>query len=169
MEPIKIEFNHISKSKPLIKILVDGKIYKNLEISFTDPIIIECDVKQGRHTIEIIHYGKNYFTDNDKSFELKSLKINDVDIKYEIFKFKQYPDLPPWEEWHIDHQPVCWENNLYLGHNGKIVYNDFETPSVEWFKKKFVNSYRPDGMQSSNTTLALAKQFYENEVKRNFK
>lgn len=165
MERIKFEFRHKSKRIPLIKIIIDNKIYKNLLVENNDPIIIECDLEYGKHSIEIVHYGKDYFNDGDKSFELECLLINDVDIKYEIFDFIQYPDIPPWEDWHNNNEKITWKNNLHLGYNGKIVYNNFETPSVDWFKKKFVHVYQPIGMKSSSEVLTLAKQFLEQEKK----
>lgn len=164
MENIKIELNHISINQPLVKFIVDGKIYENLQIKNNDPIIIDCTLDDGNHVIEIQHYGKNYFTD-DKSFELKKIKINDIDLNYEIFQFVQYPDLPPWENWHNDLEPIAWKNNLHLGHNGKIVYNNFSTPSVEWFKKTFVNTYQPASMQSSKQILETAKDFFNKKIK----
>jgi hypothetical protein len=159
MEHIKLEFHHISIKNPLVKFVINGKIYKNLEVKNNDPIMIECDVSDGLHVIEIYHYGKNYELDSDKSFELTKMKINDVDTKYEIFKFKQYPDLPPWEKWHHNNEVICWENNLHLGHNGKIVYSNFSTPSVAWFKNLFGTVYQPIGMKSNEDVLNFAKNF----------
>jgi hypothetical protein len=168
MEHIKFEFEHVSIGNPLIKFVVDGKIYNNLEIKSNDTITIECDLNNGNHCIEIYHYGKNYITDGNRSFELLGLKINKIDIKYEIFKFCQYPDLPPWEDWNND-QPVTWPNNLHLGHNGKLVFAEFSTPSVNWFREKFVQVYQPLGMQSSQSVLDLAKEFIENEKNKSSK
>lgn len=164
MEHIKFKFEHASVNSPLIKILVNGKVYANLQIDNNDPIIVECNLDDQKHQIEIVHYGKNYIVDGNRSFELKKLLINDVDIKHEIFNFVQIPDLPPWENWHTNNNPTVWVNNLHLGHNGKIVYTDFETPSINWFKKKFVNVYMPAGMQSSNDVLDLAKKFINEKM-----
>ena len=163
MENIKFEFQHVSIKNPLIKIVIDGKIYANMQIDNNDPITIECNLENGKHSIEIQHYGKNYNYDSDRSFELKKIKINDVDVKYEMFKFVQYPDLPPWESWHSQNNPIAWINNLHLGHNGKLVYNNFQTPSIDWFKKNFDNVHQPVGMQSSKEILNLAKEFFIKE------
>jgi hypothetical protein len=158
-ERIKIEFHHVSVNRPLVKFWVDGKSYANLQIISNEPIIIECDVTAGFHVIEIQHYGKNYNTDGNRSFELKQFFINGIDMKYEILKFKQFPDLPPWETWHTEYNPVVWDNNLHLGHNGKIIYNNFSTPSIDWFKSNFVKTHQPHGMQSSKEVLDMAKDF----------
>ena len=117
MERTNFKFDFTKAGLPLIKLLVDGKIYANHRCTRDGSISIDCELKDGKHVIEIVHYGKNYSTDTDTHFELQKLYINEVDIKQELFNFIQYPDIPPWDNWHVDNHPLEWKNNLYLGHN----------------------------------------------------
>ena len=163
MERTNFRFDFTVSGMPLIKVLVDGKIYANHKLYKPGSISIDCDLSDGRHVIEIVHYGKNYNTDSDTYFELQKLYINEVDIKNEIYNCIQYPDLPPWEEWHNNNDVIKWKNNLYLGHNGKLVYNEFTTPSVPWYHQKFSKVHQPVGMTSSKDILEEIKKGFFNE------
>lgn len=167
MELINFKFKHRSLHSPLVKILVDDSIYFNDQINTQDDIEFSCELENKNHSIKIVHYGKNYVSDGDRSFELIDLSINNLSIKSEIFKFIQFPDLPPWDTWHENNKPVSWENNLHLGHNGILIYNGFSTPHVEWRKSVFVKVTMPKGMQSSTDVLEFSKKFLEEELKNN--
>ena len=159
-EHIKFKFLYKSSHTygwPLIKFYVDGYCYLNIEANKQEAEF-SCNLSAGKHLIEILHYGKNYKTDAAKFFELKNVYINDIDIKDQLFEFTQLPDLPPWEVWHDGGAQVVWPNNLHLGHNGKLVYDNFSTPSVNWFKHHFNNVIVPRGMESSNETLDNIKE-----------
>ena len=166
MERTNFKFDFTKAGLPLIKLLVDGKIYANHRCTRDGSISIDCELKDGKHVIEIVHYGKNYSTDTDTHFELQKLYINEVDIKQELFNFIQYPDIPPWDNWHVDNHPLEWKNNLYLGHNGKLMYNEFITPSIPWFHKRFSNIHQPQGMRSNKEFLQEMKKDFANETDR---
>ena len=166
MELTKFKFIHTSCHSPLLKVLVDGLIYFNSQLNTNDPIEFHANLDDGPHLIEIVHYGKNYISDGERSFELTDFLINDLSIKTEIHKFVQYPDLPPWDEWHVNNQLIRWEDNLHLGHNGKLVYTGFSTPYIDWRKSTFVNVKMPTGMQTSAATLELSKKFLEEQLKK---
>lgn len=158
MEHIKFKFDFKQSGMPLVKFVVDNKIYKNYRCIHNGSIEFDCELEDGNHVIEIVHYGKNYITDTDTYFELQKLYINQVDIKEELWNFVQHPDIPPWDEWHIDNDSIKWKNNLYLGHNGKLVYNKFTTPSIPWFHHHFSTIHQPKGMTTDNDLLQSMKE-----------
>jgi hypothetical protein len=163
--PITIKINYLASSYsdiagwPLIRILFNNQQVFNAEASgeYFEFVIFQ-DPDALSNILKVEHYGKNYLQD-DKFFEIKKILINNVDIDSILWDSIQYPILPPWDSQENLEQP----GNLYLGHNGSIVWN-FSNPLMLDIQQRLGRTVKQiSGQDTTKKVLEDVKDFFFNQ------
>ena len=80
-----------------------------------------------------------------------------IDLKNILWESVQYPIVAPWDE------PFQQTGNLYMGHNGHIVWR-FENPLLLDIQRRLgVKQQAQEGQESTRTVLKEIKEYFANE------
>lgn len=144
MTPIKICFQtHKVRNFPKVKIFVDDDLIEEVLFQKEEQLIeLPLDLEQGKHKLEVEHFGKTskdtIFKNNkiikDMQFTIKSIEIGGLDLPTTVMYTSRF--VPNWKD--LD-KPKGFPNELKqvftIGPNG-VWSIDFETPIEEWLIKK---------------------------------
>ena len=160
---LKINYKHSENANgwPLCRILWNNQQVANFEASGSEiefPIIPKAD---GYSTLIVEHYGKNAYTEHDKFIEVVDMRINNITLKHILWECTQYPIVAPWDE------PFQQDGNLYLGHNGHIVWK-FKNPLLLDIQKRLkVWTRTQEGQESTKEVLDEIKEYFRKERAKN--
>jgi len=137
--------------------LWDNKQVANFEANGQEIEFTVLPTATGTSTLIIEHYGKNVYTEHDKYIEIVGLRVNNIDLKNILWESTQYPIVAPWDE------PFQQDGNLYLGHNGHIVWK-FKNPLLLDIQHRLgVRHSTQEGQESTRAVLAEIKEYFANE------
>jgi hypothetical protein len=145
---------------PLVRVLFNDEIVANFEANKNQ---VEFTVQQDPDprnvsTLVVEHYGKNYHND-DKFFQVEKIYINNIDFEKILWEGVQHQILPPWD-WD-DRLNDCDSGNMYLGHNGQIVWN-FKNPILLDVRDRLDKQVKPiSGQDSTREVLNQVKKFFK--------
>jgi len=156
---LKIYYTHSEHTSgwPLCRVLWDNKQVANFEANGQEIEFTVFPAATGTSTLIIEHYGKNVYTEHDKYIEIVGLRVNNIDLKNILWESTQYPIVAPWDE------PFQQDGNLYLGHNGHIVWK-FKNPLLLDIQRRLgVRQDTQEGQESTRAVLAEIKEYFANE------
>ena len=144
---------------PLVRVLFNDEIVTNFE---ADGHQVEFTVQQDPSsnnisTLVVEHYGKNYHND-DKFFKVEKIYINNINFEKILWEGVQHQILPPWD-WNKQVN-ICDNGNMYLGHNGKIVWS-FKNPILLDIQHRLGKQVEQmSGQDSTREVLEHVKTFF---------
>lgn len=144
---------------PLVRVLFNNEIVANFEANGNQ---VEFTVQQdptlnNTSTLVIEHYGKNYHND-DNFFQVEKIYINNIDFGKILWEGVQHQVLPPWD-WDININD-CDIGNMYLGHNGQIVWN-FKNPILLDIRDRLDKQVKQiSGQDTTREVLNEVNQFF---------
>ena len=157
---LKISYTHSGRKAggwPLCRILWDTVQVANFKADGTEIEFTVLPKPTGTSTLIVEHYGKNVYTEHDKFIEVKRIWVNNIDLKNILWESVQYPIVAPWDE------PFQQAGNLYMGHNGHIVWR-FENPLLlDIQRRSGVKQQAQEGQESTRTVLKEIKEYFANE------
>lgn len=144
-----------------------------IRVGINDEVLYEGDVKhklnlekelqQGSYFFYIEHYNKTKYQASvkgiDKHVAIEKISFDDVSLDEQLWDGKFYPMYL-----HNAHnEPQYIQPNLYLGHNGKWIYN-FEYPFVVWVirKRNLGPKLKNTIFQTDEESLSEARKWFEN-------
>ena len=114
---LKIYYNHSDmQTDGPCRILWDNKQVANFKADGQEIEFTVLSKTKGTSTLIVEHYGKNVYSEHEKFIEIIGMRINNIALKKHFMGTTQYPITAPWDE------PWQEDGNLYLGHNGHIVW-----------------------------------------------
>ena len=159
---LKIYYTHSGHENgwPLCRVLWDNKQVHNFKADGQEIEFTVLPKLEGDSTLIIEHYGKNVYTEHDKFIEIIGMRINNIHVKNILWDCTQYPIVAPWDEsWQED-------GNLYMGHNGHIVWK-FQNPLLLDIQKRLgVLQGAQEGQESTKKVLNEIKEYFANEKDR---
>jgi hypothetical protein len=115
---------------------------------------------EGTSTLIVEHYGKNAYTEHDKFIEIIGMRINNIPLRNILWESTQYPITAPWDE------PWQENGNLYLGHNGHIVWK-FQNPVLLDIQRRLgVVKEMQEGQHTTKKVLNEIREYFANETDR---
>ena len=156
---LKIYYTHSKHGGqwPLCRVLWDNKQVANFEANGQEMEFTVVPKSEGRSTLIVEHYGKNAYTEHDKYIEVVGIRVNNIDLKHIIWESTQYPITAPWDE------PFQEDGNLYLGHNGHIIWS-FDNPLLLDIQKRLgVRKGTQEGQESTRKVLNEIREYFANE------
>jgi hypothetical protein len=115
---------------------------------------------EGTSTLIVEHYGKNAYTEHDKFIEIIGMRINNIPLRNILWESTQYPITAPWDE------PWQENGNLYLGHNGHIVWK-FQNPVLLDIQRRLgVIKEMQEGQHTTKKVLNEIREYFANETDR---
>ena len=158
---LKISYTHSCRKDggwPLCRILWDAVQVANFKADGQEIEFTVLPKPEGTSTLIVEHYGKNVYTEHDKFIEVKGIWVNNIDLKNIIWESMQYPIVAPWDK------PFQQAGNLYMGHNGHIVWR-FENPILLDIQRRLgVKQQAQEGQESTRTVLKEIKEYFANET-----
>jgi len=160
---LKIYYTHSDYATggyPLCRVLWDNKQVANFKADGQEIEFSVLPKPEGTSTLIIEHYGKNIFMENEKFIEVIGMRINNIPLKNILWESTQYPITGPEED------PWQEDGNLYLGHNGHIVWT-FSNPILLDIQKRLgVRTDTQEGQESTKEVLNEIKEYFRNEKDR---
>jgi len=159
---LKIYYTHSGHENgwPLCRILWDNKQVANFKADGDEIEFTVMPKPEGTSTLIEEHYGKNVYTEHDKFIEIVGLRINNIDIKNILWESTQYPIVAPWDS------PWQQDGNLYLGHNGHIVWQFANPVLLDIQRRLGVRMDQQEGQESTKKVLNEIKEYFANEKDR---
>lgn len=158
---LKISYTHSPHDNggfPLCRILWDYVQVANFKADGSEVEFTVLPKSEGKSTLIVEHYGKNVYTEHSKFIEITGISVNNINLKNIIWESTQYPIVAPWDE------PFQQSGNLYLGHNGHIVWN-FNNPVLLDIQNRLgVSTTTQEGQESTRTVLNQVKEYFANET-----
>jgi len=157
---LKIYYTHSEHNGewPLCRVLWDNKQVANFQADGQEIEFTVIPKLEGTSTLIIEHYGKNAYTEHDKFIEVIGMRINNIALKNILWESTQYPITAPWDE------PWQEEGNLYLGHNGHIVWT-FQNPILFDVQRRLgVVKDMQEGQESTKKVLNEIREYFANET-----
>jgi hypothetical protein len=161
---LKINLNFSFETRlgiPKIRIGIGNQVLYDGDVKET--IYMEKQLPQGSHSFYIEHYGKTRSEASvegiDKHVLIEKISFDNVNLDQQLWDGKFFPAYL-----HNAHnEPEYIQPNLYLGHNGKWIYN-FEYPFVVWVIKKrnLGPKLKNTIFQTDQENLSEAKKWFEN-------
>ena len=156
---LKIYYTHSGHTNgwPLCRILWDNKQVANFKADGQEIEFTVLPKPEGTSTLIVEHYGKNVYTEHDKFIEVIGMRVNNIPLKNILWESTQYPITAPWDE------PWQEDGNLYLGHNGHIIWK-FGNPMLLDIQKRLgVRKDMQEGQESTKKVLNEIKEYFANE------
>jgi len=160
---LKISYTHSAWSElgwPLCRITWDGETVANFKADGSDVEFTVDPKMSGTSELVVEHYGKNYYVEHDKFIEITGMQINSIDVKTVLWESTQYPITAPWDE------AFTQQGNLYLGHNGRIVWQFANPVLLDLQRRLGVRTDTQEGQETTKAVLNEVRAYFEAEHDR---